>query len=66
MLHLLLLFRNLRVGSSEFLGWVASSVFVAVVFYRMPDSFIRIGWEYEWAHTGPVILNLLYALQSPT
>lgn len=53
-------------GSSEFPGYVAISVLMVVVLYGMPDSFLKIGWESEWAHSQPVILSLLCALQSPT
>lgn len=45
MLHLSLLFQNVRVGSSEFPGYVAISVLMVVVLYGMPDSFLKIGWR---------------------
>lgn len=35
-------------GSSEFLGEIAVAVFMAIMFYRLPDSFITIFWGREY------------------
>lgn len=46
-----------KVGSSEFLGSIVISVFMAIRFHRMPNSFIKTGWECEQAGTCLVVLN---------